>query len=88
MRASTARSPRFPREPPRTWSSEADGGTFQADADVDGAFVLDRIPAGNYEVKVTIDTPSADANLGTARTTHRSPVKLVAGDNQVTVPTH
>ena len=64
-----------------------EGGTFQADADTDGAFVLDGVPPGNYEAKITIDTPSADANLGTARTTHRAPVKLVAGDNQITIPT-
>ncbi len=63
-----------------------DGGTYQADADVNGSFVIDGIPPGTYEAKVTVDTPSADANLGSARTTHRSSVKLVAGDNQVTVP--
>jgi hypothetical protein len=64
-----------------------DGGTFQADADGTGSFVLANVPPGNYDAKVTVDTPSADANLGPARTVHRSPVKLVAGDNRITLPT-
>ena len=57
------------------------GGTYTATADAGGAYSLDGLTPGDYEVVATLDTPGTDTSLGSALQVARATVTLVSGAN-------